>query len=143
MNGHIEESYNAHAVIKSFNSEVNANKKFDVYNDAMYESGWKSKFYGGSTMPSMMVLQNIFNVIVAMVGAVKVATGNILIGDMQAFLQYSTQFSRPIAQYGQIWNGILSTVASAERVFVILDAENLPEYKKPFTDISTEAKVRF
>lgn len=143
LNGHIEESYNAHAVIKSFNGEENANKKFDVYNDAMYESGWKSKFYGGSTMPSMMVLQNIFYVIVAMVGAVKVATGNILIGDMQAFLQYSTQFSRPIAQFGQIWNGILSTVASAERVFAVLDAENLPEYKKSFTNISTEAKVRF
>ena len=66
LNGHIEESYNAHAVIKSFNGEKNANKKFDTYNEAMYESGWKSKFFGGSTMPSMMVMQNIFYVFVAM-----------------------------------------------------------------------------
>lgn len=143
LNGHIEESYNAHAVIKSFNGEENANKKFDAYNDAMYESGWKSKFFGGLTMPSMMVMQNIFYVFVAMVGAMKVAAGSILIGDMQAFLQYSTQFSRPIAQFGQIWNGILSTVSSAERVFVVLDAENLPEYKETFTDIQTDSKVKF
>ncbi|MCX4268546.1 MAG: ABC transporter ATP-binding protein [Lachnospiraceae bacterium] len=143
LNGHIEESYNAHAVIKSFNGEENANKKFDAYNDAMYESGWKSKFFGGLTMPSMMVMQNIFYVFVAMVGAMKVAAGSILIGDMQAFLQYSTQFSRPIAQFGQIWNGILSTVSSAERVFVVLDAENLPEYKETFTDVQTDSKVKF
>ena len=143
LNGHIEESYNAHAVIKSFNGEENANKKFDTYNDSMYESGWKSKFFGGSTMPSMMVIQNIFYVFVAMAGAMKVAAGSILIGDMQAFLQYSTQFSRPIAQFGQIWNGILSTVASAERVFKILDAESLPEYKEVFDDVQTDSKVKF
>lgn len=63
--------------IKSFNGEENAHKKFDAYNDAMYESGWKSKFFGGLTIPSMMVMQNIFYVFVAMVGAMKVAAGSI------------------------------------------------------------------
>lgn len=132
LNGHIEESYNAHSVIKSFNGEAAANKKFDSVNDEMYESGWKSKFFGGSMMPSMMVMQNIDYLFIAVVGALKVASGSIVIGDMQAFLQYSTQFSRPIAQFGQIWNGILSTIASAERVFDVLDAERLPEYQEKF-----------
>lgn len=143
LNGHIEESYNAHTVIKSFNYEENANEIFDTYNNSMYESGWKSKFFGGSTMPSMMVMQNIVYVFVAMVGCMKVAVGSITIGDMQAFLQYSTQFSRPIAQFGQIWNGILSTIVSAERVFNVLDVENLPEYKEAFVDIQTDSKVKF
>lgn len=143
LNGHIEESYNAHAVIKSFNGEENANKKFDAYNDAMYESGWKSKFFGGLAMPSMVVLQNIFYVFIAMAGAMKVAAGSILIGDMQAFLQYSTQLFRPIAQFGQIWNGILSTAVSAERVFAALDAEDLPEYKETFPNVQTDSKIKF
>ncbi|MEW9111542.1 MAG: ABC transporter ATP-binding protein [Cytobacillus gottheilii] len=144
LNGHIEESYNAHNVIKSFNGEAAANRKFDGFNDAMYESGWKSKFFGGSMMPSMMVLQNIDYVLLAIIGALKVASGGIAIGDMQAFLQYSTQFSRPIAQFGQIWNGILSTVASAERVFEVLDAENLPEHKEKFANSrNSSSKVKF
>jgi ATP-binding cassette subfamily B protein len=144
LNGHIEETYNAHEVIKSFGGEAAAMEKFNSFNDPMYESGWKAKFFGGSTMPSMMVLQNIDYILIAVVGALKVASGSIRIGDMQAFLQYSTQFSRPISQFGQIWNGILSTVASAERVFEVMDAEELPKYGAPFENEGENgAKLKF
>jgi ATP-binding cassette subfamily B protein len=144
LNGHIEETYNAHEVIKSFGGEAAAIEKFNSFNDPMYESGWKAKFFGGSTMPSMMVLQNIDYILIAIIGALKVASGSIRIGDMQAFLQYSTQFSRPISQVGQIWDGILSTVASAERVFEVMDAEELPKYEKAFENGGKNgAKLKF
>jgi ATP-binding cassette subfamily B protein len=144
LNGHIEETYNAHEVIKSFGGEAAAIEKFNSFNGPMYESGWKAKFFGGSTMPSMMVLQNIDYILIAVVGALKVASGSIRIGDMQAFLHYSTQFSRPISQFGQIWNGILSTVASAERVFEVMDAEELPKYGGPFENKGESgAKIKF
>jgi len=144
LNGHIEEAYNAHSIIKSFGSETASLEKFDSFNDKMYESGWKSKFFGGSSMPSMMMLQNIDYILIAIVGSIKVAMGSIQIGDMQAFLQYSMQFSRPINQFGQIWNGLLSTVASAERVFEVLDAEELQKYESEFEDTSaSNNKVKF
>jgi ATP-binding cassette subfamily B protein len=129
LNGIIEETYQGHMVVKSFNGEKDAIKKFESYNSNMYESGWRARFWGGSTMPNMMLLKNIGYILIAVFGAIKVTNNSITIGDMQAFLQYSTQFSQPISQFSNIWNGIISTIASAERVFNVLDEIDM-EYKK-------------
>lgn len=129
LNGIIEETYQGHMVVKSFNGEKDAIKKFESYNSNMYESGWRARFWGGSMMPNMMLLKNIGYILIAVFGAIKVTNNSITIGDMQAFLQYSTQFSQPISQFSNIWNGILSTIASAERVFNVLDEIDM-EYKK-------------
>lgn len=129
LNGIIEETYQGHMVVKSFNGEKDAVKKFESYNSNMYESGWRARFWGGSMMPNMMLLKNIGYILIAVFGAIKVTNNSITIGDMQAFLQYSTQFSQPISQFSNIWNGILSTIASAERVFNVLDEIDM-EYKK-------------
>ncbi|NOW05486.1 ABC transporter ATP-binding protein [Clostridium beijerinckii] len=129
LNGIIEETYQGHMVVKSFNGEKDAIRKFELYNSNMYESGWRARFWGGSMMPNMMLLKNIGYILIAVFGAIKVTNNSITIGDMQAFLQYSTQFSQPISQFSNIWNGILSTIASAERVFNVLDEIDM-EYKK-------------
>lgn len=145
LNGHIEETFNSHMIIKSFGGENQAIENFDKFNNSMYESGWKAKFFGGTAMPAMMVLQNINYIMIAIGGALQVASGSISIGNMQAFLQYSTQISRPISQFSQIWNGLLSTVASAERVFEVLDAEEESEYSHTFPNNYdyNKSKVQF
>ncbi|MGX7417622.1 ABC transporter ATP-binding protein [Carnobacterium gallinarum] len=130
LNGQIEESFNGHEVIKSFNNDKQALADFKELNDQMYESGWKSKFFGGSMMPAMIFLKNVIYVVIAAGGAIQVTLGQVSIGNLQAFLQYSTQFSQPISQFSQIWNGVLSTVASAERVFAVLDAEEIKFYNE-------------
>ncbi len=134
LNGHIEETFNGHNLIKSFNRGADAMRTFEGVNDGMFESGWKARFYGGSTMPGMMVIRNINYVMLAVAGAIQVAAGRVPIGDLQAFLQYSMQFSQPISHFAQIWNDLLSAVASAERVFRVFDAEEPPAYPVPFPD---------
>lgn len=144
LNGQIEEAFNGHTVIKSFNYEEKSEQQFEAFNKEMYEAGWKSKFFGGSMMPAMILLKNLVYVVICTVGAVEVAAGAILIGNLQAFLQYSTQFSQPISQFSQIWSGILSIVASAERVFEVLDEEERKQYEQAFPNqLDDSAKVRF
>jgi ATP-binding cassette subfamily B protein len=144
LNGQIEEAYNGHTVIKSFNYEEHSAQQFHAFNQKMYEAGWKSKFFGGSMMPAMIFLKNVVYVVICTVGAVEVAAGAILIGNLQAFLQYSSQFSQPVSQLSQIWSGILSIVASAERVFEVLDEEERNVYEQTFPNTPEDsAKVRF
>ncbi|MFD2307002.1 ABC transporter ATP-binding protein [Enterococcus termitis] len=144
LNGQIEEAYNGHTVIKSFNYEERSAQQFHAFNQKMYEAGWKSKFFGGSMMPAMIFLKNVVYVVICTVGAVEVAAGAILIGNLQAFLQYSSQFSQPVSQLSQIWSGILSIVASAERVFEVLDEEERNVYEQTFPNTPEDsAKVRF
>ncbi|MHC5216398.1 ABC transporter ATP-binding protein [Enterococcus sp. LJL128] len=145
LNGQIEEAFNGHEVIKSFSNQQESIADFKKLNDSMYETGWKSKFFGGSMMPAMIFLKNFVYVIIASAGAWQVAAGAILIGNLQAFLQYSSQFSQPISQFSQIWNGLLSTVASAERVFAVMDAEERAIYdQQAFPDQPMDtAEVHF
>lgn len=144
LNSQIEETYQGFTVIKSFNGEQNALDAFDKVNAGMYESGWKTRFIGGLMMPSMLTVQNIVYVLLAAVGSVSVVSGTILIGNMQAFLQYSTQFSTPLIQFSQIWSSILSMIASAERVFDMLDAVEIEQYETSFQNCTGEtAKVAF
>jgi len=144
LNAQIEESYQGFDVVKSFGSEDAMLEKFDLTNEGMVQSGWQARFFGGSMMPGMGLIQNIIYVLIAVMGAVKVVGGSISIGDMQAFLQYSTQFSTPLVRLSQIWGSLLSTIASAERVFEMLDVKETTEYKEAFPNKADEsAKVVF
>ncbi|OOC63862.1 ABC transporter ATP-binding protein [Paenibacillus ihbetae] len=123
LNGHVEEMYTGHKVVKAFGRERQSVEQFDEVNDKLYEAGWRAQFISGTIMPLMGFVGNIGYVIVSVVGGVLVTRRAIEIGDIQAFIQYSRQFTQPITQLANIANVIQSTIASAERVFEVLDEE--------------------
>lgn len=128
LNGHVEEMYTGHKVIKVFGHEQKSIEKFEGINETLYQSGWKAQFVSGLIMPIMSFISNIGYVLVSVVGGILVTKKAIEIGDIQAFIQYARQFSQPITQTANIANVIQSTIASAERVFEILDeTEEVPE----------------
>ncbi|MDU4695119.1 MULTISPECIES: ABC transporter ATP-binding protein [Paenibacillus] len=132
LNGHVEEMYTGHKVIKAFGRETKSLEQFDHINERLYEAGWKAQFISGVIMPIMSFIGNIGYVLVSVVGGILVTKRTIEIGDVQAFIQYARQFTMPITQTANIANVIQSTVASAERVFEILDEEEqVPEAAKP------------
>ncbi|MGM0237500.1 ABC transporter ATP-binding protein [Enterococcus sp. AZ103] len=121
LNNQVEETYGGHTVVKTFNHEVADQAKFEEENEVLYKSGWKAQFISAIVMPLMNFVKNLGYVFVAVLGGIKVANGNMTLGDVQAFLQYTNQFSQPITQIANLMNTIQSTVASAERVFEVLD----------------------
>lgn len=125
LNGHIEEMYTGHDVVKAFNRESASINTFKDINQNLYEAGWRAQFMSGIMMPVMNFTNNLGYVFVSVVGGILVTRGNIKIGDIQAFIQYSRQFAQPISQTANIANIIQSTVASAERVFELLDEEEM------------------
>ncbi|MGL6173917.1 MAG: ABC transporter transmembrane domain-containing protein, partial [Cellulosilyticaceae bacterium] len=128
LNGHIEEMYTGHRVVKAFGHEPTSIKEFSEINDVLFEYGWKAQFLSGLIMPLMMFVNNIGYVVITVVGSILVIKGRMNIGDIQAFIQYSRQFTQPINQLANIANILQSTVASAERVFELIDAtEELPD----------------
>lgn len=128
LNGHVEEMYTGHRIIKAFGREKNSLKDFNKINDDLYNSGWRSQFISGIIMPLMMFIGNLGYVLVCVVGGIFVTKKAIDVGDIQAFIQYSRQFTMPITQTANIANIIQSTIASAERVFELLDEEEeVPE----------------
>lgn len=128
LNGHVEEMYTGHKIVKAFGHERDSIKEFKNINDRLYKAGWKAQFISGIIMPLMRFVSNIGYVIVCVVGGYLATQGRISIGDIQAFIQYSNQFTQPIVQTANIANIIQSTVASAERVFELLDeVEELPD----------------
>ena len=129
LNNQVEENYAGHVVIKSFNKEQDAIDDFEEQNDKYYQSAWKAQFISGIIMPLMMFLNNIGYVFVAIIGGIDVAHGNVTLGDIQAFLQYTQQFSQPISQLANLMNTIQSTIASAERVFDVLDEKEMTDTK--------------
>ena len=132
LNGHIEEMYTGHNVVKAFGHEKKAINEFDEVNEGLYNVGWRAQFLSGLVMPIINFIGNLGYVLVAVVGGVLVTKGRITVGDIQAFIQYNRQFTQPIAQVAQISNIIQSTVASAERVFELLDEEEvIPEPVNP------------
>ena len=132
LNGHIEEMYTGHNVVKAFGHEKKAINEFDEVNEGLYDVGWRAQFLSGLVMPIINFIGNLGYVLVAVVGGVLVTKGRITVGDIQAFIQYNRQFTQPIAQVAQISNIIQSTVASAERVFELLDEEEVsPEPVNP------------
>jgi ATP-binding cassette subfamily B multidrug efflux pump len=146
LNGHVEEMYTGHKIVKAFGHEKKSIAEFIELNEKLYSAGWRAQFVSGIIMPLMRFIGNIGYVLVAVVGSIMVAGGNIAIGsivialgtiaigDVQAFIQYAQQFTMPIAQIANFANIIQSAIASAERIFELLDEEEeIPE--------ATDAKV--
>lgn len=123
LNGHVEEMYTGHQVVKAFGHEAKSNEQFDAVNDELYNAGRKAQFISGIIMPVMTLIGNLSYVLISIVGGVLVIQRAISIGDIQAFITYSKQFTQPITQTANIANIIQSTIAAAERVFELLDEQ--------------------
>ena len=144
LNGHVEEMYTGHKIVKAFGREEQSLAQFDVLNERLYNAGWRAQFASGIMMPLMRFVGNIGYVIVAVAGGIMVTQGAIAIGDVQAFIQYAQQFTQPIAQLANFANIIQSTMASAERVFELLDEpEEIPEAANPTVIEAPQGAVRF
>ena len=134
LNGHVEEMYAGHMVMRVFNGEKTSIKKFDQINNELYQSAWKSQFFSGLIYPLMNFIGNLGYVAVAVVGGWLAIQGKMKIGDIQAFIQYVQQFNQPIAQTANISNILQSTIAAAERVFEFLAEKEQPkEIDSPIT----------
>ncbi len=132
LNGHVEEMHTGHAIVKLFGRQEEAIAEFDERNEALYQASFKAQFISGTIQPAMMFISNLSYVGIAVIGGVRVATGQMSLGDVQAFIQYSRQFTFPIIQAASIVNVLQSAVASAERVFELLDeAEEVPDPAVP------------
>ncbi|WP_367139941.1 MULTISPECIES: ABC transporter ATP-binding protein [Streptomyces] len=123
LNAHIEEMYTGHALVKVFGREKESAEIFRKENEDLFQAGFKAQFISGVIQPAMMFIGNLNYVLVAVVGGLRVASGALSIGDVQAFVQYSRQFSQPLTQVASMANLVQSGVASAERVFELLDAD--------------------
>ncbi|EOS8014510.1 ABC transporter ATP-binding protein [Enterococcus hirae] len=144
LNNQVEETYGGHTIVKTFNHTAKDQEVFEEENDKLYAAGWKAQFISAIIMPLMNFVKNLGYVFIAVLGGVKVANGNMTLGDVQAFLQYTTQFSQPITQLASLMNTIQSTVASAERVFEVLDEEEMSDKKSGLpVEENTPYKVRF
>jgi len=132
LNAHVEEMFTGHNIVKIFGRQKRAIETFDDENAGLYEASFKAQFISGIIMPTMMFIGNLRYVAVAVVGGLQVANGVISLGAVQAFIQYSQQFGQPITQTASVVNILQSAVASAERVFELLDeAEETPDVATP------------
>ncbi|GMQ58505.1 ABC transporter ATP-binding protein [Vallitalea sediminicola] len=144
LNGHVEEMYTGHKIIKSYGHEKKSIKEFKEINDKLYESGWKAQFISGLIMPMMTFVNNLGYVFVCIAGGVLMIKKSIQLGDIQAFIQYSRSFGQPIVQTANIANIIQSTIASAERVFEVLDeGEEIPDNTDAIQMGNLQGNVRF
>jgi ATP-binding cassette subfamily B multidrug efflux pump len=123
LNAIVEEAFTGHAIVKAFGRQHEVEERFRVTNDALYDASFGAQFISGSIQPSMMAVGNLNFVAVAIIGGVRVATGQLSLGAVQAFIQYSRQFTQPLTQVASMANVFQSGVASAERIFEFLDAE--------------------
>ncbi len=143
LNGHIEEMYTGHQVVKAFNREAEAIERFTEINERLYEATWKAQFITSIIMPIMTLIGNLGYVFVSVVGGVLVTLRRIPIGDILAFIQYTRQFSQPITQLSSISNVIQSAIASAERVFEVLDAPEETPVSEPHHLTQVQGFIEF
>ncbi|MQS12165.1 ABC transporter ATP-binding protein [Streptomyces kaniharaensis] len=144
LNAHIEEMYTGHALVKVFGRQRESAETFREHNEALFASSFRAQFISGIIQPAMMLIGNLQYVLVAVVGGLRVASGALSIGDVQAFIQYSRQFSQPLTQVASMANLVQSGVASAERVFELLDApEQTPEPAMPERPDAVRGRVAF
>ena len=130
LNGHVEEMHTGHALVKVFGRRQQAIKDFKSLNSQLYESSFKAQFISGIIQPVTQLVSNLIYVAIAVLGGYRVATGSMSLGDVQAFISYSRQFGMPLAQIAGLMNTVQSGVASAERLFELLDAtEEEPDLK--------------
>jgi ATP-binding cassette subfamily B protein len=123
LNGLIEETFTGHAIVKTFGRQRSVEDRFAKTNEKLYEAGFGAQFISGSIQPAMMFVGNLNYLMIAVVGGLRVASGSMGLGDVQAFIQYSRQFTQPLTQTASMMNVLQSGVASAERVFEVLDSE--------------------
>lgn len=144
VNGHVEEMFGGHRVMKAFNGEARSIDQFEEYNNTLYASAWKSQFFSGMMMPIMGFIGNLGYVIVVVVGSYLAIRGAITVGDIQAFIQYVRMFNQPLAQLANISNVLQQTAAAAERVFEFLaEAEQVPETEQPEVITAPQGHVEF
>jgi ATP-binding cassette subfamily B protein len=148
LNSRIEEAFTGHALVKVFGRQREVHAGFDEENEELYRASFSAQFLSGLIMPIMMFIGNLNYVIIAVLGGLRVASGTMSLGDVQAFIQYSRQFTQPVTQVASMVNLLQSGVASAERVFELLDAEEeepdehlprmiyIPTGKVTFEDVS-------
>lgn len=144
LNGHIEEMFTGHNIVKAFNRQDEAVERFDEENERLYKASFKAQFISGIIQPAINFLNNLNYVAVCVIGGIRVANGIITLGDVQAFIQYSRQFTQPIVQTASIMNILQSTVASAERVFELLnEQEEIPDTDNPVVLDAIKGHVKF
>jgi len=144
LNAEIEEAFTGHSLVKVFGRQREVQASFEEENEALYESSFSAQFLSGLIMPIMMFIGNLNYVIVAVVGGLRVASGTMTLGDVQAFIQYSRQFAQPITQIASMINLLQSGVASAERVFELLDAnEEVADDHRPVMVDDPHGRVAF
>jgi ATP-binding cassette subfamily B multidrug efflux pump len=144
VNGHVEEMFGAHVVMKAFNGEADSVAQFDGLNDTLYDSAWKSQFLSGLMFPIMNFIGNLGYVGICILGGYLAVTNAITVGDIQAFIQYVRSFTQPITQIANISNILQQTAAAAERVFEFLNEdEEVPEPVSPVIPESFEGRVDF
>ncbi|WP_457191940.1 ABC transporter ATP-binding protein [Nocardioides sp. P5_E3] len=145
LNAHIEETFSGHAIVKVFGRQHEAERVFAEQNDDLYEASYGAQFVSGLIMPIMMFVGNLNYVVIAVLGGLRVASGTMSLGDVQAFIQYSRQFTQPLTQVASMLNLLQSGVASAERVFELLDAdeESADATGRPASAADARGEVRF
>ena len=144
INGQVEECYSGHNVIRAFNQEETVKAKFDETNRILFQSAWKSQFFSGMMQPIMNFVGNLGYVAVAVSGSMLAVSGIIMVGDIQAFIQYVKNFTQPITQIAQVSNMLQSMAAAAERVFEFLDEEEeTPDPAQPASLAGVKGGVDF
>ena len=144
LNAQVEEAFTGHELVTAFNRQADVESEFDERNEKLYQSSWRAQFISSTVMPTIMFLGNLNCVAVAVVGGLRVASGALSLGEVQAFIQYSRQFTQPLTQIGSMVNLLQSGVASAERIFDILDAdEQTPDPKNPKTPEHDRGLIEF
>ncbi|BBH63982.1 multidrug ABC transporter ATP-binding protein [Actinoplanes sp. OR16] len=143
LNGHIEEMFTGHTLVKVFGRQQEAADTFREHNDKLYASSFRAQFISGLIQPAMMFISNVNYVLVAVVGGLRVASGTLTLGDVQAFIQYSRQFSQPLTQVASMANLVQSGVASAERVFALLDAPEQTPDPAPVDMPAVQGRITF
>ncbi|MEU7586961.1 ABC transporter ATP-binding protein [Micromonospora sp. NPDC049230] len=144
LNGQIEEAYTGHELVKVFGRQREVEAAFHAKNEELFRASFGAQFISGIIMPSMMFIGNLSYVAIAVVGGLRVASGAMSLGDVQAFIQYSRQFTQPLTQLASMANLLQSGVASAERVFAVLDAdEQTPDPVQPARVADPHGRVEF
>ncbi len=144
VNGHVEEMFGGHQVMKAFNGEKESVEKFSGFNNTLYTSAWKSQFLSGLMMPVMRFVGNLGYVGISILGGYLAIQNAITVGDIQAFIQYVNNFTQPITQIANISNVLQQTAAAAERVFEFLEeAEEIPEAIDPYLPDEVKGRVEF
>ncbi len=144
LNGQIEEAFTGHNLVRAFGQQDEVQARFDEENEELYVSSFGAQFISGTIQPAMMFLGNLNFLAIAVVGGLRVSSGQLSIGDIQAFIQYSRQFTQPLTQLAAMANVLQSGIASLERVFELLDVdEQSPDPAEPLTDDDPQGRIEF